>query len=170
MDTRALRRLACRLLSPRSMLLGNTLRSHALPFARRVYRFDEFTLDLPAWELRQHARAIELPPKCVLLLAYLIEHRDRVVTRDELFDVLWHDVLVAGGSLTQAVWTIRQALGADSARSAIIKTFRGRGYRFLAPVELLSTDPTLADLSAGLLSVQQSDALGGASVFRQDSA
>ena len=94
------------------------------------------TIDVARWELRDaRGERIEVSPLTFRLLVYLIEHRDRVVPKQELFRVLWGDVAVADGSLTQAVWTVRRVLRDDGATPRIVRNVRGRGYRFNASVE-----------------------------------
>ena len=100
------------------------------------------TIDVARWELRTASgQSLELAPLTFRLLAYLIEHRDRVVPKEELFRVLWGDVAVADGSLTQAIWTVRRVLHDDGATPRIVQNVRGRGYRFTAPVERADAQP-----------------------------
>jgi len=77
-----------------------------------------------------------LQPRPFDLLVYLIEHRDRVVTTDELLDNIWKDEFVQPGSLAAAVMRIRKALH-DTGRDAdaIIRTHQGIGYRFVAGLD-----------------------------------
>jgi DNA-binding winged helix-turn-helix (wHTH) protein/tetratricopeptide (TPR) repeat protein len=104
----------------------------------RIVRFSTcgLTIDTARFELRDsRGQNLELSPLTFRLLVYLIEHRDRIVPKDELFRVLWGDVAVADGSLTQAIWTVRRVLRDDGATPRIVQNVRGRGYRFNAPVE-----------------------------------
>ncbi|HEY9023471.1 MAG TPA: winged helix-turn-helix domain-containing protein [Burkholderiaceae bacterium] len=77
-----------------------------------------------------------LQPRPFDLLVYLIEHRDRVVSTDELLDHIWKDEFVQPGSLAAAVMRIRKALH-DTGRDAetIIRTHQGIGYRFVAALD-----------------------------------
>jgi len=77
-----------------------------------------------------------LQPRPFDVLAYLIEHRDRVVSTDELLDHIWKDEFVQPGSLAAAVMRIRKAL-LDTGRDAgtIIRTHQGIGYRFVATLD-----------------------------------
>jgi len=77
-----------------------------------------------------------LQPRPFDLLVYLIEHRDRVVTIDELLDAIWGDVCVQQGSLPAAIMRVRKALsGDDPAAAEAIRTYSRVGYRFVAPLE-----------------------------------
>ncbi|MBW8758124.1 MAG: winged helix-turn-helix transcriptional regulator [Burkholderiales bacterium] len=77
-----------------------------------------------------------LQPRPFDLLVYLIEHRHRVVSTDELLDHIWKDEFVQPGSLAAAVMRIRKALaGAGHEAGAIIRTHQGIGYRFVAALD-----------------------------------
>jgi len=78
------------------------------------------------------------------VLAHLIAHRDRVVTKDELLDAVWGDRFVSESALTTRIKQVRQAVGDDGQAQRVIKTLHGRGYRFVAPIEELD-DPHPAD-------------------------
>ncbi|UCH38827.1 MAG: alpha/beta hydrolase [Gammaproteobacteria bacterium] len=73
------------------------------------------------------------------LLVYLLEHRDRVVTRDELLDNLWTGKVVTDAALGARLKDARKAVKDSGSRQEVIKTFHGRGYQFVADVEVSST-------------------------------
>lgn len=98
-------------------------------------RFGDFVLDVGRRELRRDGRPVTLKPMVFDLMAYLVAQRERVVTRDEVFDAVWSNVTVSDGALTTAVYEARTALGDDASRQTYIRTFRRRGLRFVAPVE-----------------------------------
>jgi len=90
----------------------------------------------------------KLQPRPFDVLAYLIEHRDRVVSTDEVLDHLWKDECVQPGSLAAAIMRIRKALLDDG---TIIRTHQGIGYRFVAMLDDDGTppgDPAPADQAA----------------------
>jgi DNA-binding winged helix-turn-helix (wHTH) protein len=77
-----------------------------------------------------------LQPLPFNLLLYLIEHRNRIVTIDELLDAMWGDACVQQGSLPAAVMRVRKALGVDGGLADdVIRTYSRIGYRFVARVE-----------------------------------
>ena len=98
-------------------------------------RFGDFQLDLPRRELRQNGVAVELQPRVFSLLAYLVEQRDRAVSKDELQNQVWTGMVVTEASLTRAVMKLRQAVGDDAGTQSVIKTVHGHGYRFVADIE-----------------------------------
>ena len=103
------------------------------------YAFDEFVVDLRAGALRRGDTALPLRPKAFDVLVYLIGKRGEAVSKSELIDGVWKDVIVTENSLAQCVKEVRQALG-DEAQT-IIKTVPKRGYLFAAPVSEMA-DPT----------------------------
>lgn len=98
------------------------------------YTFGDYELDEQLYQLRRTGELVEIEPKVFDLLVYLIEHHDRVVSKDELLDKLWPDQVVSETALTQCIMAARKAVGDDGARQHTIKTQHGRGYRFVAPV------------------------------------
>jgi DNA-binding winged helix-turn-helix (wHTH) protein len=100
-----------------------------------LYRFGAYEIDLPRIELRRAGETVPLQPKAWDLLVYLIRHRERVVTKDELLAALWPDVVVTEASLAKAVAAARRALGDSAAAQTCIETVRGRGFRFVAELE-----------------------------------
>ena len=67
------------------------------------YRFGDFAVDLEAWLLLRSGKAVHLEPTVLKLLVYLIEHRDRLVTKDELMATVWGDTVVSDSALSKAV-------------------------------------------------------------------
>jgi DNA-binding winged helix-turn-helix (wHTH) protein len=84
-------------------------------------------------ELRVDGQCRQIQPRPFDLLVYLIEHRDRVLSMDELLDVVWCERIVQPSSLTVAINRIRSVLGDE--RGEIIRTHHRVGYRFVAELE-----------------------------------
>jgi Tol biopolymer transport system component/DNA-binding winged helix-turn-helix (wHTH) protein len=78
--------------------------------------------------------AIPLEPKAMDVLLYLLAHRDRLVTKDELMDAVWTDTFVTPNVLTRAIAQLRKGLGDDASEPRMIGTVSKRGYRFIAAV------------------------------------
>ena len=87
------------------------------------------------YQLSNHGESVRLEPHVFDLLQYLIEHRDRVVPRQELLDSLWKGKVVTDGVLSARLKDARKAVSDTGAAQSIIKTLYGRGYQFVAPVE-----------------------------------
>ena len=73
-------------------------------------------------------------PRCSTCSRYLVDHRDRVVTKPELLDAVWGDRFVSESALTSRIKAARQAVGDDGAAQQVIRTVHGRGYQFVADV------------------------------------
>ena len=100
-----------------------------------LYRFAPYVLDTRREELRRGRETVHVTPKVFALLAYLVEHRDRLVPKEELLDAIWADTHVAEGSLARTVTSLRQTLGDEAGEPRFIETVSRRGYRFIAAVE-----------------------------------
>ena len=101
------------------------------------YRFGEFQLDLALGTLARAGATLPFQAKPLALLAFLIARRDRVVSKEELHGALWPGVAVSEAALTSALRDLRRALGDEGAAPRFIETRRGRGFRFVHPVEEL---------------------------------
>ena len=99
-----------------------------------IYGFDQYELDTILYEFRVAGALEPLEPKVFDVLMYLIEHRERVVPKDELFEHLWPGQHITEATLTHAIMSARKATGDDGRRQGVIQTLRGRGYRFIAPL------------------------------------
>ena len=97
-----------------------------------TYRFDRFTIDLRSVCLRVDETPVPLRPKSFDVLVYLVRNRGRLVSKDELFEKVWPDVIVTDNSLVQCIKDVRQALKDDS--QTIIETVAKRGYIFVPAV------------------------------------
>jgi len=99
-----------------------------------IYQFDQFELDIARFELREEGAVQPLEPQVFILLAYLVEHRERLVPKNELFDKLWDGRVVTDSALTSRIKSARQVLGDSGKAQQFIKTIHGKGFRFVADV------------------------------------
>jgi DNA-binding winged helix-turn-helix (wHTH) protein len=98
----------------------------------RLWRFADYELDELGRELRVKGRAVELEAKPLDVLLQLLLHAGEVVTKEELLESVWPDVMVVDGSLATAVSKLRKAMG-DEDHPAIVTVPRV-GYRLAVPV------------------------------------
>jgi len=98
----------------------------------RLWRFADYEFDELRRELRVKGRALELESKPLDILLQLLLHAGEVVTKEELLESVWPDVMVVDGSLATAVSKLRKAMG-DEAQPAIVTVPRV-GYRLAVPV------------------------------------
>jgi DNA-binding winged helix-turn-helix (wHTH) protein len=106
------------------------------------YRFSEFTLSPQRRLLLREGREVPLIPRYFDLLVLLIERRHEAVHRREIFERVWTDATVSDSALSQAVRTIRRALGDDSREPRFIRTVSRHGYRFV--VEVIEEEEDIA--------------------------
>jgi DNA-binding winged helix-turn-helix (wHTH) protein len=107
----------------------------ALSWPAYIFRFGEHELCAATWELRCRGERVALGGNALGLLLYLIRCRHRVVSRRELMDTMWKDTQVQDGSISQLIWQIRRSLHDSPRKPRVVRTLRGRGYRFVAHVE-----------------------------------
>jgi DNA-binding winged helix-turn-helix (wHTH) protein/tetratricopeptide (TPR) repeat protein len=112
-----------------------------------LIRFEEYEVDRSCWQLSWHGEPLPLNRKTFDLLLYLVDRRDRVVSKDELLQGLWPGQFVEESNLTQHVFLLRKALSRHESGRKMIETIPGRGYRFNATVESL---PIADELAIGI--------------------
>ena len=100
-----------------------------------IYHFGEVTFDSYLYSLQRGGQSIRLRPKVFRACLYLLEHRDRVVSREELCTQVWGGRFVSQATLEGVIRSVREALGDSGRTQRIIQTSRGYGYRFVAGVE-----------------------------------
>jgi TolB-like protein/DNA-binding winged helix-turn-helix (wHTH) protein/cytochrome c-type biogenesis protein CcmH/NrfG len=111
------------------------------------YRFDGFVVDARSACLRRDGASVPLRPKSFDVLLYLVRNRGRLVSKDELFDNVWANVVVTDNSLVQCIKEVRHALGDDG--QTVIETVAKRGYVFTpAVVDVDDGDPTMTRAAA----------------------
>jgi DNA-binding winged helix-turn-helix (wHTH) protein/Tfp pilus assembly protein PilF len=132
------------------------------------YAFDDFCLDDATRALSRGGVPIALTPRVFATLLHLLVRGGELVDKDELMQVVWPARVVEENNLNQAISALRRALGEPRGEHRCILTVPGRGYRFVAPVQVLPpTDPapatkslrTLAVLPFTLLQATPDDAL-----------
>src|SRR5215831_12443024 len=99
-----------------------------------VLAFGDHRLDIERRELRRGTELIDLEPKVFDLLAFLLQHRDRVVTKDDLLQGVWGGRIVSESTLTTRINAVRRALGDDGATQRLVRTFTRKGVRFVGEV------------------------------------
>ena len=94
--------------------------------------FGDIELDLAGHEIRRDGVPVAVEPQVFDVLAYLFEHRERLVLKTELLDEVWGDRFVSESALTSRIKAARRALGDNGRDQRVIRTVHGRGYRFVA--------------------------------------
>ena len=106
--------------------------------------FDDITVDLARMHVRKADQLLSLEPKSLKLLLYLLDNRDRLVTKEELIQAVWQDTFITDNALTRSIAQLRKVLGDDAKQAKYIETVPRLGYRFIATIK----DAELAVLSA----------------------
>ena len=108
--------------------------------------FGRFRLDTTNECLWQGAQAIPLRPKAFAVLKHLVDHRGRLVTKQQLLDAVWPATFVTDAVLKDSIRQLREALGDDPATPRFIETAHRRGYRFIG--DLTEDIPHAAPVAA----------------------
>jgi TolB-like protein len=103
------------------------------------YRFEDYVLDTERRELRRNGDLIPVEPRVFDLIVYLIEHRGRVVSRDDLLASVWGGRIVSESALRSCINAARSAIGDTGEAQRLIKTLARRGIRFVGTVEVDDT-------------------------------
>ena len=112
-----------------------------------IYRFTDFELNTQSFQLVSGGSPVVIEPQVLDLLKYLIANRERLVSRDELFDKIWSGRVVSDTSLSNHIKSARKAIGDDGKNQRLIKTIHGRGYQFVAATdEVVNHGSDLASL------------------------
>lgn len=99
------------------------------------YRFDDCTLDTARRELHRGGGPVAVEPQVFDLIEFLIRHRDRVVSRDDLIAGVWGGRIVSDSTLASRINAARSALGDDGTAQRLIRTVARKGVRFVGAVE-----------------------------------
>jgi pimeloyl-ACP methyl ester carboxylesterase len=91
-------------------------------------------LDEALFELRGPDGRVPLEPQAFDVLVFLVRHRHRLVSKEELMDTIWGGRFVSETAVTSRIKQVRRALGDDGSAQRLIKTVHGRGYRFVGNV------------------------------------
>ena len=128
-----------------------------------MYRFDAFVANPETWRLSRDGAEVHVEPVVLRLLIYLIEHRERLVPRQELMDTVWADTVISESALTKAVARLRKALDDDSAHPRYLETVHSQGYRFIGNVEAVERGGKPSQF-ARVTSIRNSLIVGAAAV------
>jgi len=97
----------------------------------RTFRFDDVEVDFERAEVRRRGEPVNLAGKELQLLRYLVDHRGKVVPREELLQQVWeYSGDVSTRTLDVHVAWLRQKLEDNPQNPVHIQTIRGKGYRF----------------------------------------
>jgi TolB-like protein/Tfp pilus assembly protein PilF len=106
------------------------------------FLFDGHTLDTDRREFRRGLKPISIEPQVFDLLVYLLQNRERVVSKDDLIASVWGGRIVSNSTLTSRINAARKAVGDSGENQKLIRTVARKGFRFVGVVR---TQPNGAD-------------------------
>lgn len=99
------------------------------------YLFNDCDLNLVRQELMVKGRVQRTEPQVFDLLHYMLVHRDRLITHDDLIDAVWAGRVVSDSAVSARISAARHAVGDTGASQSVIKTVPRKGFRFIATVQ-----------------------------------
>jgi DNA-binding winged helix-turn-helix (wHTH) protein len=120
------------------------------PSVTHRYRFDDVQIDLASFRVLKAGKVVQVEPKALNLLVFLVENRGRLVEKRELLDTVWKDASVTENVLTHAIAQLRKGLADDAKEPRYIETVHTRGYRFIADVDAEVPATTRPEVTANL--------------------
>ena len=101
-----------------------------------LFSFETFTLDPQRRELSAAGDVVPIEPQVFDLLVYLVEHRDRVVSKDDLIASVWGGRVVSDSTLDSRINAARKAIGDNGKEQRLIRTAARKGIRFVGDVDI----------------------------------
>src|SRR5213080_434878 len=101
-----------------------------------VFLFDDIRIELASFRAFKAGNLIQLEPKALRLLLFLIENRGRLIETEEILSAIWNGTHVTENALAGEIAKLRKTLGDDPKAARYIQTVHTRGYRFIAEVKL----------------------------------
>ena len=105
-----------------------------------IFQFGEFQLDVHARSLRREKAIVPVNSRAFDVLLYFVQNPGKVLTRDELLKNVWAEAFVDENSLAQSISALRRALEEKPGDNSYIVTLPGRGYQFVAPVQVVAPE------------------------------
>ena len=113
-----------------------------------LFSFENFTLDGVRRELRANGTVVPVEPQVFDLLVYLIENRDRVVSKDDLIASVWGGRIVSDSTLDSRINGVRKVLGDSGKEQRLIRTATRKGIRFVGEVVEKTGEDILASVKS----------------------
>jgi len=99
-----------------------------------IFIFEDYILDSDKHVLLKSNIEQEIEPRVFELIYHLIKHRDRLVSKDEIYEVIWENRFISESSISTSINLARSALGDTGRQQRVIKTVHNKGYRFVGAI------------------------------------
>lgn len=99
-----------------------------------TWQFGDYRLDPDGFELARGGETVHVEPQVLSFIIHLVRHRARMVSKDEIAQIVWPGRIVSDASISSRVRSARLALGDDGVRQQFIRTVHGKGFRFVGEV------------------------------------
>ena len=110
-----------------------------------AFLFDDVRVEPQTFRAFKAGEVIQLEPKTLRLLLFLIENRGRLIEKEEILDAVWNGTHVTENALTREIGKLRKILGDDPKAPKYIQTVHTRGYRFVAELkEAIEAEPPVS--------------------------
>src|SRR3984885_7682007 len=100
------------------------------------FSFGDYDIDVERRELRRAKAPVHVEPQVFALLVYLVNNRDRVVSKDDLIASVWGGRIVSDSTLTSRINAVRNAVGDSGEDKKLIRTIARKGFRFVGAVHM----------------------------------
>ncbi|VIO66233.1 Transcriptional activator CadC [Bradyrhizobium ivorense] len=131
------------LILPAPAVFGRALRRNG----KLRYLFEDCTFDTERRELQRGTDVVSITPQVFDLLVYLIQNRERVVSKDDLIGVIWNGRVVSDAAVTTRINAARHAIGDSGQKQVLIKTLPRKGFRFVGKVREIAGAATVGERS-----------------------
>jgi pimeloyl-ACP methyl ester carboxylesterase len=101
-----------------------------------IFHFDQYAINSQTFEAFRSGERLPVEPQVLDLLIFLLENHSRVVTKEEVFEVVWKGRLVSDATLSSRIKAVRQLIGDDGTAQRFVRTIHGRGFRFAHDVHI----------------------------------
>jgi DNA-binding winged helix-turn-helix (wHTH) protein len=122
-----------------------------------MIRFGSFQVEPRTWLLTKDSQPVDLSPRLVEILAFIVSRGGDIVTKEELLEKFWPDVNVSENTLTRAIADIRKAIGDDPSSPKYLETASRRGYKFAGSRESVTQSDPFQDWVKGRLALDTLD-------------
>jgi len=130
-----------------------------------IYKFNNFEVNQELREVFYLGEAQVVQPKVFDLLVFLIQNRNRAVSKNEIQDVVWANLEISETAMTRAIMKARKVLSVDEKKQPFIKTIHGHGYRFMPEVQEIEHNPNVSGTSKSTTSSPKNKSLLGILAF-----